>query len=59
MRPSPLWRCSSLYQAEEVLAVSSGVFDRAEPAGEIGPILQRLELGLAERVVVGDVWSRM
>ena len=32
---------------EEDLAVSSGVFDRAEPTGEIGPVLQRFELGLA------------
>jgi hypothetical protein len=45
--------------SEEVLAVSSGVFDRVEPAGEVGPVLQSLELGLAERVVVGDVRSRM
>ena len=44
---------------EEVLAVSSGVFDRVKPAGEVGPVLQRCELGLAQRVVVGDMWSRM
>jgi transposase InsO family protein len=31
---------------EEDLAVQSGGLDRVEPAGEVGPVLQRLELGL-------------
>ena len=44
---------------EEVLAVHARRLDRGEPAGEVGPVLQRLELRLAERVVVGDVRSRM
>ena len=54
-RPSPLWWCSSLYQAKNALAVRAGGLDRGEPAGEVGPVLQGLELGLGERVVVGDV----
>jgi hypothetical protein len=33
--------------AEEDLAVQSGGLDRVEPAWEVGPVLQRLELGLA------------
>ena len=40
---------------EEDLAVPPSGFDRGEPVGEVGPVLQRLELRLAERVVVGDV----
>src|SRR6202171_156427 len=44
---------------EELLAVHARRLDRGEPAGEVGPVLQRLELRLAERVVVGDVRSRM
>ena len=40
---------------EEVLAVHARRLDRGEPAGEVGPVFQRLELRLAERVVVGDV----
>ena len=35
---------------EEALAVQSSFLDRAEPAGEVGPVLQRLELGLADTV---------
>ncbi len=40
---------------EEDVAVSPGVLDRTEPLGEGRPVLQRLELRLRERVVVGDV----
>src|SRR3954453_18523607 len=43
---------------EKILTVQSSFLDRAEPAGEVGPVFQRLKLGLAERVVVGDVRSR-
>src|SRR5260370_39726383 len=39
---------------EEVLAVHTCRLDGGEPAGEVGPVLQRLELRLAERVVVGN-----
>ncbi len=41
--------------AEEELAVPTGGLDRVEPVGEVWPVLQRLELRFAERVVVGDV----
>src|SRR5574337_565594 len=44
---------------EEDLAVPSSFLDRAELAGEVGSVLQRFELGLAERVVVGDVFSEL
>ena len=40
---------------EEAVAVGAGVLDRAEPRREVRPVLQRLELGLGERVVVGHV----
>ena len=38
--------------AEEDLAVAAGGLDRVEPVWEVGPVLQRLELCFAERVVV-------
>src|SRR4029078_362135 len=44
--------------AQEGLAVPTGGLDRVEPVGEIGPILQCLELRLAERVVGRDVGAR-
>jgi len=40
---------------EEPSTVCSGVLDRAEAFGEVRAILQGLELGLGERVVVADV----
>lgn len=40
---------------EEALAVGAGVFDAAEPLGEIGTIFERFELGLGVRIVIGDV----
>ena len=40
---------------EEDVAVGPSVLDRAESVGELRPVLQRLELGLRERVVVGHV----
>ena len=40
---------------EEFLAVRAGGLDRGEPGGEARPVLQRLELRLGVRVVVGDV----
>src|SRR6266851_9471440 len=44
---------------EEDLAVGPGVLDRAELAGEGGPVLEGLELRFGERVVVGDVRAGM
>src|SRR3990172_6716551 len=44
---------------EEDVAVGAGVLDRAEPRRESRPVLQRLELRLRERVVVGDVRAGM
>ena len=35
----------------------AGVLDAGEAVGEVGPVLQGLEVGLAVRVVVGDVWA--
>src|SRR5262249_23919417 len=40
---------------EEDVAVGAGVLDRAEACRECWAVLQRLELRLRERVVVGDV----
>ena len=59
MQAQPAVAMFIVVPTEEGLAVPAGVLDRTEPAGEVGPVLQRLELGLAERVVVGDVWPRM
>ena len=43
---------------EESLAVGAGVFDGAEPLGEVRAVFQGLELGLREGIVVGDVGAR-
>jgi hypothetical protein len=59
MQAQPAVAMFIVIPTEVDLAVQSSFLDRAEPAGEVGPVLQRLELGLAERVVVGDVRSRM
>src|ERR1022692_3389542 len=40
---------------EEPLAVSAGVFDRAETIGEVGSVFQSFELRLGVRIVVRDV----
>src|SRR4051812_19779756 len=40
---------------EEAAAEVFGILDAAEPAGEFGLVLQGLEMGLGERVVVGGV----
>ena len=40
---------------EEGLAVGPCVLDAAEARGEVGPVLQRLELRLGVRVVVRDI----
>jgi hypothetical protein len=40
---------------EEDVAVGARVLDGAEPLRKRRPVLQRLELGLRERVVVGDM----
>src|ERR687885_180601 len=44
---------------KEDLAVGPGGLDRGELAGEVGPVLQGLELRLGVRVVVGDVRAAM
>lgn len=44
---------------EERLAEDTGVLDRPEPRGELRAVLQRLELGFGERIVVGDLGARM
>ncbi len=54
----PEWRCSWLLVVvvhEEHLAERSGVFDAAEALGELRAVLERLELGLAERVVIAHM----
>ena len=40
---------------EERAAEGPGVLDGAEAVGKVGLVLEGLELGLGERVVVGDV----
>ena len=41
--------------AEEVDAKGACVLDAAEPFGELGPVLQSLELAFRKRVIIGDV----
>src|SRR5664280_41403 len=43
--------------AEEGLTVHASRFDRGEAGGEVGPVLQRLELGLGVWVVIAHVRS--
>jgi hypothetical protein len=43
--------------AEELLAVSAGVLDRAEAIGEVGSVLESFELRLGVRIVIRDVRS--
>jgi hypothetical protein len=45
--------------SEEGLAVPAGGLDGVEAAGEIGPVLQGLELRFAKRIVVGHVRATM
>ena len=40
---------------EKCAAVGTRLYDRAEAIGEIGSILERLEMRLRERIVIGDV----
>ena len=40
---------------EEDLAMGAGVRDGAEAFGEVGPVFQGLEVGLAEGVVIAGV----
>ena len=44
---------------EEGLAVGAGIFDGAEPVGEVGSVFQGFELGFGEGIVVGDVGARV
>src|SRR5450755_4958537 len=44
---------------EEHAAVPAGLLDVVEPVGELGPVLQRLEVSFAVRVVAGGVRARM
>lgn len=44
---------------EEPLAEGTGVLDRTEPLRELRAVLQGLELGLGERIVVGDLGARV
>jgi hypothetical protein len=44
--------------AEKALAMRAGVLDRVEALGELGSILQRLELRLRVRIVVRDILLR-
>ena len=45
--------------AEEVAAERLGILDAAKAFREVRPILQCFELGLGERVVIGDMRSGM
>src|SRR4029078_1623988 len=58
VRAQPIMPMLGVVPAEEGLAVPTGGLDRVEPVGEIGPILQCLELRLAARVVGRDVGAR-
>lgn len=59
VQPDPGVPVVVVVPAEEDLVERSGVLDGAEPVGEVGPVLEGLELGLGERVVVGAVRPRV
>jgi hypothetical protein len=42
---------------EEALAVGAGVFDAAEPLGEVGTICECFELRFGTRIVIGNMRS--
>lgn len=56
--PEPGMTVFLVVPGDEVDAEGAGVLDRAETIGEVGPVLERLEVGLGVGVVVGDVRSR-
>ena len=51
-QPNPGVMVGEVVPAEEVLAERAGVLDRTEPVGELGPVLEGLELALAVGGVV-------
>ena len=51
----PPWRCSVLYQGKNDRQKADGGVDIVESPGEAGVILQALELGLGEGVVIADL----
>src|SRR5262245_14713507 len=44
---------------KETLAEGAGILDGAEPVGEFGAILERSEMTFRERIVVGDMGTRV
>ena len=52
VHPDPGMAMILVVPAVEPCAERAGVLEGAEPLGEVGPVLQGLELGLGERVVI-------
>jgi hypothetical protein len=53
----PEWRCSRLYQAKNVSRCWAAWVNDPNRSGELGPVLQRAEVGFAVGVVVRAVRS--
>lgn len=59
IKPIPAVAVFVAVPAKELLAMSAGIFDRAEPIGEVGQVLQSFELRLGVRIVIrecGRLW---
>ena len=55
-QPDPGMTVGVVVPVDERSAVSAGVVDLFEPGGELGPVLQGLEVRLRVGVVAGGVW---
>ena len=53
--PMPEWRCSPLYQEKNVWQKTRASSRLPKRAREVRAVLQRLELGLGERVIVAGI----
>jgi len=58
-QPDPGMTMSMVVPVDERPAVSAGVVDVVKPGGELGPVLQGLEVGLRVGVVAGGVRPAM
>src|SRR5947209_20517938 len=58
-QPEPDVMVLGVVPGEEVAAEAAHVLERAEALRKVGPVLHGFELRLRERVVVGDVGTRV
>ena len=53
--PDPAVAMDGVVPSEELTAIQLGLLNGCEPVGEVGTVLQGLEYGFGERVVVGHM----